>query len=60
MTDDQDSTFNAVQTQPPNSDIFGIDDQEDMCPALIGNNKPVTTTTTVAPTNEKKGSVLIE
>lgn len=55
MTDDQDSTFNAVQTQPPNSDIFGIDDQEDMCPALVGNNKPVTTTTTVVPSNEKKG-----
>eukprot|EP00105_Crassostrea_gigas_P044415 XP_019928563.1 PREDICTED: uncharacterized protein LOC105342369 [Crassostrea gigas] len=55
IKDDQDSTFNAVQTQPPNSDIFGIDDQEDMCPALVGNNKPVTTTTTVAPSNEKKG-----
>lgn len=55
ISDDPDSTFNAVQQQPPNSGIFSIDDQEDTCPALMGNSLPVTTTTTAAPSTEKKG-----
>ena len=44
-----------MQQQPPNSGIFSIDDQEDTCPALMGNTLPVITTTTAAPSTEKKG-----
>ena len=59
QADDNDSAFNAVQQEPPNSEIWNIVDQEDTCSSVMNILPTTTTTTTTAtPATEKKGLVI--